>query len=185
MTKTDHNVRLLLLLIAAGILVAIITTGCNPVARVIGNPKHYKAITEHVISSGACVNDSVYISDTTIILDTLYTIDYTSDTVRVGDSIYIDRVEYRTIDKIHKVKETITITDNSRIALLQKELIKKDGELIAKNDELIKSKAETKEARKERNKWRLYFWLVLAAITAFILRKPLLSVGRKLIGLPF
>jgi hypothetical protein len=58
--------------------------GCNPVKRVLNNPKYYDKIAEHVISSGLCVNDSVYISDTTILLDTLNVIETNTDTVTVN-----------------------------------------------------------------------------------------------------
>lgn len=149
---------------------------CNPVARVISNPKHYKAITEHVISSGACVNDSVYISDTTIILDTLNVIETVSDTVRIGDSVWIDRVEYRTITKTVTIRDTTIVTDRAKENLLQNKLIDKTGEVLKKSEELEQSKAETKEARKERNKWRLYFFLLLAAFGVWIFRKPILKL---------
>lgn len=165
---TPHVIWKSLLIVAALGMLCLALFGCNPVKRVLNNPKYYNPIADHVISSGLCVNDSIYISDTTILLDTLYNIETVTDTVTVGDSVWIDRVEYRTIKKTVTIRDTTVVTDNSRINLLQKELIKKDGELIAKNDELAKSKSETKEVRKERNKWRLYFFLLLGGIGTLI-----------------
>jgi len=64
----------------------------------------------------------------------------------------------------------------SRIALagsVQRDLIKKDGELLSKMKELETSKAETKEARQQRNKWRLLFFILLGVFAGFLFRKPL------------
>lgn len=159
-------------------MVIVLLAGCNPIKQIINNPKHYEAAKELIISNGECVNDTTYLSDTTIVFDTLHAVDYQTDTVRIGDSVWIDRVEYRekVVTKKVTIRDTAIVTDNSRIELLQKKLAEKEVELSGISGQLSQVKADLKAMKKERNKWRLYFWLLVAAITAFILRKPILRI---------
>lgn len=173
LTKTDHNVRLILLLIAVGISLALILTGCNPVKRVLKDPFKTQQVFDEGVKLGWCVNDSVYVSDTTILLDTLHVIESTTDTLKVDSVVYITKTDYKTITKTVTIRDTTVVTDNSRISLLQKQLIKKDGEYVQKLHELNVSQAETKQAREDRNKWRLWFFLLLGAFVFYLFRKPL------------
>lgn len=173
---TPHVIWKSLLIVAALGILCLALFGCSPVKRVLNNPKHYNTIAEHLISSGLCVNDSIYISDTTILLDTLYNIETVTDTVTVGDSVWIDRVEYRTIKKTVTIRDTTIVTDNSRINLLQKQIsLHLQNESKLKTD-LVNIKSAKKEMQQERNKWRLYFFLLLFGVVGWFLRKPILKL---------
>lgn len=172
----DNKVFILIFTLVALAALMLYLSSCNPVKRVLKDPFKTQQVFDEGVKLGWCVNDSVYISDTTVILDTLNVIETVSDTVQIGDSIWIDRVEYRTITKTVTIRDTTVVTDNSRINLLQKQLIKKNGEYVQKLHELEQSQAETKEARQERNKWRLWFFLLLGAFGVWIFRKPILKL---------
>ncbi len=165
------------LVAAIMIIVALIAlNSCNPVKKVLQDTSKMKQVWEVGVLKSWCVNDSVYVSDTTIISDTLNVIETVSDTVQIGDSVWIDRVEYRTIHKTITIRDTTVVTDNSRVNLLQKELQNKGNEILLFHEKLTNSVNKITLIKKERNKWRLYFFVLLAAFTAFILRKPILKL---------
>lgn len=172
----DNKVFILIFTLVALAALMLYLSSCNPVKRVLKDPFKTQQVFDEGVKLGWCVNDSVYISDTTIILDTLNVIETVSDTVQIGDSVWIDRVEYRTITKTVTIRDTTVITDNSRINLLQKQLIKQDGEIIQLDNKVKEAKAETKKSRQERNKWRLWFFLLLGAFGVWIFRKPILKL---------
>jgi regulator of replication initiation timing len=185
MTKNKLTAHTRILLIYLLIVAALcIMASCSPVKRVLNNEKYYNTIAEHVISSGLCVNETVLLnqSDTLITFDTLFALDYRTDTYTVDNEIV--KTVYKTVVKTVAIRDTFksVVTDNSRLDLQQKEISKglqEQSKLLAK---IVALEKKNSELRKSKNKAWTFFWIIVAAITAFILRKPLLSLVSPLGG---
>lgn len=170
----------ILLLIPLALGLIVLFSSCNPVKKVLNDKSKMREVWQKGALAGWCVNDSIFTSDTTIVLDTLYSVDYKSDTVTVNDIKYIEKILYKTIDKKIIIRDTVVVTDNSRIELQSQLIDQQKKEIKQIGDNLKKSEAETKDRKRERNKWRLYFFLLLAGITAWFLRKPILKLIKPL-----
>ena len=173
---TKINVYKLVFWIYLLIVAAFLFLSCNPVKQVLKDNNKIKQVWEEAVLDSWCVNDSVYVSDTTILLDTLHVLETSTDTLKIDSIIYITKTDFKTVTKTVTIRDTTVITDNSRINLLQKALIKKDGELLEKANRLTERTGELKEMKKDRNKWRLYFFLLLAGFAAWVLRKPIFKL---------
>jgi hypothetical protein len=86
---------------------------CNPVKRVLLNDEYYKIVTDKFVSEGGCVNDTVYQSDTTLILDTLYSLDFKVDTFLIDKIRTVVKTEYKTVSKTIKIRDTAILLPQS------------------------------------------------------------------------
>lgn len=163
------------------ILICIwLLSSCNPVKQVLKDESKKRQVWEQGSLDGWCANDSVFISDTTIILDTLHSIDYVSDTITVDNVKYIEKLSYKTIEKKITIRDTTVVTDNSRIKLQGELIDKQRAEMFQLSKNLKESEALEKQRRKERNKWRLYFFISVGAFAAWLLRKPIFKLIKPL-----
>jgi hypothetical protein len=151
----------------------ILLNSCNPVKQVLKDSAKMQQVFDKGVELGWCVNDSIFTSDTTILLDTLHVIESNTDTVTVNDTVRITKTEYKYITKTVTIKDTAIVEDFKRIDLLQKKVITKDGELLAMSEQLSKTHALAHAMKKARNKWRLYFFILLGIIGVYLFRKPL------------
>lgn len=182
----NYTTRILLIYLLV-VVALCLAASCNPVKKVLKDTAKMQEVFNKGVELGWCVNDSVYVSDTTIQFDTIYSeampeINYLPDT-SFGKATPIEYLPYtegkpiiKMIVKTITIRDTTVVTDNSRVNLLQKEVIKKDGEAISLNNKLVDSKAETKEARKQRNDWRLRTWILGIAFIVWLLRKPIMKL---------
>ncbi len=185
MRKHRNTTTYYILVIYLSIVAALCLLGmasCNPVKQVLKSEDKKRQVWEAGVLADWCVNDTAFVSDTTVLLDTLYNIEYKSDTVTVGDSVWIDRVEYRTISKTVTIRDTAVVRDNSLIDLQRKAIEVKDKEIKALYEKGKELEQDFKDMKHRRNKWRLYFFLLLAVITAFILRKPIIKLAAIIIS---
>lgn len=155
-------------------------SSCNPVKQVLKDESKKRQVWEQGVLSGWCVNDSVFVSDTTIVLDTLHSIDYSTDTVTVDNVKYIEKVSYRTVEKKITIHDTAIVKDNKQIELQGKLIDSQRAEMSQIYKDLKESEALEKQRRKERNKWRLYFFISIGAFGAWLLRKPILKLIKPL-----
>ncbi len=172
MSKNTRAILIIFLSVALFGMLALMY-GCNPVKKVLQDTSKMKQVFDKGVELGWCVNDSVYVSDTTILLDTLHVIESTTDTLKVDSVVYITKTDYKTITKTVTIRDTTVVTDNSRINLLQKELQNKGNEILLFQEKLTNSVNKITLIKKERNKWRLYFFILLTIFGAFLFRKPL------------
>jgi len=180
MIKLNTHTRILLiylLVVAALCLLA----SCNPVKRVINNPKHYKNITEHVISSGACVNDTLIISqsDTLVTFDTLYTLDFNTDTYTVDREVV--RNVTKVVTKTVTIRDTITkvVTDNARLNLKQKEVDALKVKVNTQSEQITQLKEDVRKANNSKRKAWLYLWLIVAGVTLYFTRSLWIGIAGK------
>jgi len=172
--KLKTVIALLLIPLLIGLI--LLFASCNPVKKVLRDESKMREVWNKGALEGWCVNDSVYVSDTTIVLDTLHSIDYVSDTITIDNVKYIEKLSYKTIEKKITIRDTTVVTDNSRIELQGKLIEHQKGEIKQLGINLKESEALTKQKRQERNKWRLYFFLAVFSFAAWILRKPIIKL---------
>jgi hypothetical protein len=176
MTKIKLTTSFRILIIYLLVVIALcLAASCSPVKQVLKDESKMREVWEKGVLKSWCVNDTLILnqSDTLITFDTLFALDYRTDTYTVDNEIV--KTVYKTVVKTVAIRDTFTavVKDWKHIELIQKQLIAKDGQLLEKIDQLEKSKSETKQARKDRNKWRLWFFILLGIIGVYLFRKPL------------
>ncbi len=180
--RTVINIMIAVYTIGLLLFLLLALNSCNPVKQVLRDEYKMRKVWNEGALKGWCVNDTLIVnkSDTLITFDTLYSLDFKTDTFTVDKEI----VKVKTVVKTVRITDTFTniVTDNSRIELLQKQLAKKDDEAISLNNKLVDSIAETKQAKQDRNKWRFRFFLLLTIFGLFLFRKPLWKLATKFIS---
>lgn len=141
------------------ILLAILFIACNPVKRVLNDPKKFEVVKEAVIRSGACVNDTTIvevIKDSIIRKDSLIKemipvpckdFDTTFGKTRISVSSGILKYEH-TCDKETVIRERVrtnTVRDKSLEDLLKKDIATRDGRISQLEKENKEVKAESRE----------------------------------------
>jgi hypothetical protein len=169
------------ILIVAVLAMALLFS-CNPVKKVLLNDKYYKVVTDKFVSEGGCVNDTVFNSDTTVLFDTLYSLDFKTDTVYIDDIKTIVKTEIKTVTKTVTIKDTAVVTDNTRINLLQKQLADSSVKINNLQDKLDKAVDYLEQMRKDRNTWRFRFWALIVIALVIIFRKPIIKTAARLIS---
>ena len=141
--------------------------GCSSVKRVLGDPKKIDLVWERASLQGRCLNDSVYTTDSfyTIATDTIYGIDYLTDTAYInGETVITKRV---TTSKVINHYKTVTVNNNTVV---------KDVKQLNKYKEIIENlKSDLELARSQRNKWTFRFFALLAIVAIIAFRKPILT----------
>lgn len=155
---------------------------CNPVKRVLLNDEYYKIVTDKFVSEGGCVNDTVYQSDTTLILDTLYSLDFKVDTFLIDKIRTVVKTEYKTVSKTIKIRDTAIVTDYTRIKLLTEKITAKDAEIIAAKQSIKEQELKVKEQKQRANGWIFKFWLLVVAASIYVFRKPLFKLIKGFIS---
>lgn len=155
-------------------------SSCNPVKRVLLDEKKYKIVTDHFVLGGGCVNDTIFNSDTTILLDTLYSLDFKTDTFNIFNEKVVVQTKYKTIEKKVIIRDTAVVTDQTRIKLLNDKLAESHKETVRLTQQIKNEQLNYKEQRQRANKWRFYFWALIIAAGIYTFRKPLLQLITKI-----
>jgi hypothetical protein len=175
------------------LLIILLFVACNPIKRVVNDPKKFELMKEIVVRSGACANDTVVVSKDSIV----YKDSLIEKKIQVPcadfDSTFGDtRISVRSgvLTYEHKCKEktvTKTITNNIRDRALENILksdIKKMDSVIGAKERVVKDKeseikslrSDVKSLKGDVRTEKFKFWLLVAGIGVFIFRKPLLRV---------
>lgn len=179
MTKRNKQVRLIINIILAvwvlGLL-ALVLSSCNPVKQVLRDEYKMRKVWNEGALDGWCVNDTLIVSksDTLISYDTLYSLDVQTDTFNIDREI----VKVKTVVKTVRIRDTVTQTvkDLKLIDLLQKQNSLHLQTISKLKADLVNMRAENSALQKQRNKWMLYFWIVVSAVGIYLFRKPLLKL---------
>jgi hypothetical protein len=155
---------------------------CNPVKRVLLNDEYYKIVTDKFVSEGGCVNDSIFKSDTTVLFDTLYSLDFKLDTFYIDQIKTVVKTEYKTVSKTIKIRDTAVVTDYTRIKLLTEKIAAKDAEIIAAKQAIKEQELKVKEQKQRANGWIFKFWLLIVAVSIYVFRKPLFKLIKGVIS---
>jgi hypothetical protein len=162
------------------VLVMSLLFSCNPVKRVLLNDEYYKIVTDKFVSEGGCVNDTVFNSDTTVLFDTLYSLDFKTDTFNIFNEKVVVQTKYKTIEKKVIIRDTAVVTDHTRIKLLNDKLVESHKETVRLTQQIKDEQLNYKEQRQRANKWRFYFWALIIAAGIYTFRKPILQLITKI-----
>ena len=155
---------------------------CNPVKRVLTNPKYYAQVKKQVILNGECVNDTIteeILKDTIIYKDTVIhdsfkvnmPMECHIDTIVNDFSVYIEngnmwvkwlgQIPTRTVNK----KTTHVVVDRAKEAILIDSCANQTREIYSLNNKISTHK---------KQKFKLLAIIAILAILLF--RKPLLRL---------
>jgi len=152
-------------------LLLILLLACNPVKQVLKDKNKLDKVAWVVVKSGYCSNDTTIITktDTTYKFDTSYVYDTILNIQKDTQYVITQKVITRNIF----IRDTIknVVVDNSRINVLQKEIMKLEAKQEVTETEL----AEWKKIAKKR--WWNLIWLIIL-ISCYILRKPVIRFLR-------
>jgi len=160
----------LLVWCAISLTAIAILSSCDPSRKL---HKALDEIAKHPIESAKyCadkypVRDSVVKGDTITVTDTLWGIVTDTVTDIYNDTVFVTKFQDRVINKTRTVKDTIFRENTARVKEFEQRYLNCEGkyqDLFLKHEQAVEQAAEYK---KERNKWRLYFWLLVAAIGGY------------------
>lgn len=186
--KMNKQTRTVLLLILAVYLIGVIMvlSSCNPVNKVLKDETKSRIVFNELVARNWCANDTTIIntSDTTILLDTLYTIE--SDTVNIEVPNIKEVIKTKLVTKTITIRDTIKsiVVDRTKEQLLNNQIIllkNENADLRIKNSKQVE---EIRTIRKSKNQAWLYFWLVIAGLGIYLFRKPILKLISPLKFLP-
>lgn len=173
--KKIKNIKNVVSVVCAGLVLAILTS-CNPVKQVLKDEYKMRKVWNEGVLDGWCVNDTTIVSksDTLITFDTLYSLDFKTDTFNIDHEV----VKVKTVTKTVKIRDTIkqVVTDNSRVDILNDMLNKCNDGQLQLSHELDAKNIEYEDMQTNRNRWRFRFFLLALAIAVYLFRKPILKL---------
>jgi hypothetical protein len=114
------------ILIATAIFIVLGSSGCNPVKKVLKDPKHTSVMAAEIIKRGYCTNDTtiIQIHDTTTTIDTVDVPVIILDTLQLNDTLIFWETKYYDIIKTKTVVKQVDriVIDSARINVLENEL---------------------------------------------------------------
>lgn len=158
------------------VLLAILFIACNPVKRVLNDPKKFEQVAQEVVRKGYCINDTVtveVVKDSIIRKDSLIKemipvpckdFDTTFGKTRISVSSGVLKYEH-TCEKETVIRERVrtnTVRDRKLEDLLKKDIDTRDGRISQLEKENKEVKAESKKHAADA--W-LYKVLLIAAGT--------------------
>ena len=155
------------------LILSIVFTACNPSKRL------YKAIDElnkHPIESAKYCADKYPVKDTVIYrdsvaFDTLYMGEYVFDTTVVKDTVYITKTVPKTITKtVTQVKEVLR-ENTARVKEFEGKYLTCESKYQSLFLDYEKAVKQGFDYRKQRDKMRLWFWILVGAIGLYTVLK--------------
>lgn len=176
-------------------ILILVLAACNPVKKVLQDPKKYAQVREEIIRRGDWERDTTIIEtvkDSLIYREKLVKdsilvpckdFDTTmSDGARISVSSGV--LKYQRVDTakekvITKFKELKT-RDRSFENILKGDILKLEGKLAGVRDSLAKSQGQVtqleqynKSLRKNARNWKIKMWALIGLFGIWIFRKPL------------
>ena len=114
------------ILIATVIFIVLGSSGCNPLKKVLKDPKRTSVMAAEIIKRGYCTNDTtiIQIHDTTTTIDTVDVPVIILDTLQLNDTLIFWETKYYDIIKTKTVVKQVDriVIDSARINVLENEL---------------------------------------------------------------
>lgn len=114
------------ILIATAIFIVLGSSGCNPIKKVLKDPKRTSVMAAEIIKRGYCTNDTtiIQIHDTTTTIDTVDVPVIILDTLQLNDTLIFWETKYYDIIKTKTVVKQVDriVIDSARINVLENEL---------------------------------------------------------------
>lgn len=151
-------------------LILLTIASCNPQKKL---QKALNEIAKHPIESAKyCadkypVKDSIIKGDTITVTDTVWGLVTDTVTDIYNDTVFVTKFQDRVINKTRTVKDTIFRENTARVKELEQRYLNCEGKyqaLFLKYEQAVQQGFEYK---KQRNKMRLWFWILVGAIGGY------------------
>lgn len=141
------------------LIISLLLLSCNPVKRVLRDPEKTLVVVAAYLKNYPIKSDTLY---NILPGDTIVNSYYQTDTSYVADTIHkpVETIITRYLTKTITQRDTLvkTIVDRNLQTILQQQLYACN----AVQDQL---KLDNEELAGSRNKFRLWFWLLIAALS--------------------
>lgn len=140
-------------------IAAVVLCCCNPVKKVLDSEEKTNKVVTKWLTTHPLTIDTTYkylpgdtVTQLLIGYDTTY---IRGDTVNRRDTVKIKETTVKT----RTVRDTVvkTITDNRLLIAAQQGLQRRDADLVTEKGKAV-------DARAAAMKWKMYFWLLVAAV---------------------
>jgi len=140
------------------LLLCLVFFACNPVKQVLRSPEKTLVVVDNYLQHYPITSDTVY---KTIQGDSVTTVLATTDTAYVHDSVTNERVITKYLSRTVSKTDTVvkTVIDRTFQTTLQRDLAGKGVAIDQLNRDVQEMKAS-------RNKFRLWFWIIVGALGA-------------------
>lgn len=177
------------------LLISLVLFSCNPVKKVLKDPKKFEQVKEAVIRGGYCVNDTVTVEtrkDSIVYKDSIIETkikapckdfdtvmaDGTQISVSSGVLIYKHKCPYK--EKTVTITKTNNIRDKAYENILKSDISKRDSAIAAYVKLYSDTQLKLKDADKANTKLKWKLFLVIAIALAWTFRWTLLKLVRPL-----
>jgi hypothetical protein len=150
--------------IVTAVVLLLFLASCDPVKRVMGDPKKKDRARSQFLDEGICRPDTflLVVTDTMETVDTVEHLYLSTDTIHTKDTVYIVRTRWRDILKTITIRDTIVrqIEDTRRLDDLRQRYNSLEATLDACADE-------------KRNYlwWLIALGILIGALVVFIIRR--------------
>jgi hypothetical protein len=145
-------------------LALLLISSCDPVKRVMGDPKKKAKARSQFLDEGICRPDTflLVITDTLETTDTVEHLYLSTDTIHSKDTVYIVRTRWRDILKTITIRDTIVrqIEDTRRLDDMRMRFESLEATLDA-----------CVEDKRRNFWWLLAFGVIIGALVTFIIKR--------------
>jgi hypothetical protein len=150
--------------IVLSLLLLSFLASCDPVHRVMGDPKKKARARSQFLDEGICRPDTflLVVTDTMETVDTVEHLYLSTDTIHTKDTVYIVRTRWRDILKTITIRDTVVrqIEDTRRL-----------DDMRMRYESLEATLDACVEDRRRNFWWLLALAIVIGALVAFIVRR--------------
>lgn len=175
------------------LLISLVFIACNPVKKVLNDPKKFEIVKEAVIRSGACINDTITLQttkDSVIYRDSIINSQVVvpckdfDTTLSDGTNIKVISGVLIYSKKSKETTKTITITNSIRDKayenILKSDIAKRDSAIAAYLKLYTDTQAKLKKSEMDNTKLKWKFWLVVMAALAWTFRWTIIKLVKPL-----
>lgn len=177
-------------LINTCIVLVISMLGCNPVKRVMRDPERFSEVASEVIRRGYCVNDTTTITevrDSIIykdsIVERVHNVpckDFDTVIGRARVSVIGGVLSFKQKDSVVYRTRTVTNTvrDRTYEDTLKSDILILQSKLVVSGEQLDECQKNYKDKVGKLRNDKLKLWLIIVAMSIFILRKSIIKIVR-------
>jgi hypothetical protein len=149
-------------------LLLVAFASCNPAKKATKYMRDHPEVNAPVCADQFPIREVTLPGDTVTVTDTLETFEVLVDTLRVADTLYITRTtQPKIIRETRTVVDTVIRENTARIGELLVTVRDRDETIKSRDDKITKQGKDNDDLRTARNRWRLYFFLLLGAVGVY------------------
>jgi hypothetical protein len=178
------------------LIFALFLLACNPVKKVLNDPKKFEQVKEAVIRSGACINDTITVEtvkDSVVYKDSIiektfsvpcsdFDTTLTDGTIiKVSSGVLIYKHNCKTKETTKTVIKTNNIRDRAYENILKSDIYKRDSAISAYVKLYSQTQEDLKQTRKDNIHLKIKLWGVILVAGLIIFRKQIFKVANVFI----